>query len=50
MKFISLILFQFFLITLITSIKDRDFIDNKVVNELEKKNTAPGIYNNNSHI
>ena len=50
MKFISLIFFKFFLITLITSIKDRDFIDNKVDNELEKKNTAPGNYNNNFHI
>ncbi len=30
MKFISVILFQLFLITLITSIKDRQFIDDKL--------------------
>lgn len=40
MKFYSLILFQLFLITLITSIKDRDFIDDKVQNQFKKGSNA----------
>lgn len=44
MKFISIILFQLFLINLITSIKDRDFIADKVKDDLKPNNLSPSNY------